>query len=171
MRGIFLLALSMVILSSCTTVTTEPKGKWKVLNKSKNVTVPNSQMKSSFVPSGTEIIFTQSKVFNEKNNYINIELSPEKRCHLSTSLEKQKEVTLEQETVLTVVGYRGETEELVLSEPSYQQFYLSCLGQHQQKRKTSSVKKETPKTWKKVSIAIEDIHKMAPLFKVKYIPQ
>ena len=166
------IALSLLLLVSCTTtvVKKEPKSTWKVLNQ--NTSAKFNSQPSNFVPSGTELIFATAKTFDEKNNNLNIELSPEKRCNLSTNLEKDQQAELTPNTVLTVVGYRGETGELVLSEPSYQQYYLSCVGKAAQKRKTSSVvKKAPPGEWKKASINLEDIKKMSPLLKVKFIPQ
>lgn len=165
--------LLVFVFAGCTT-TQSPKGKWKVLNNSGAAGSGSSvSAGSNFVPSGTELIFTSTKRFTEKDNQINIELSPEKRCSLSTSFDKTKQNDLGSNTVLTVVGYRGETSELVLSESSYHQYFLSCVTKFEQKRKASSVKptKKLAMGWKKSIIELTDIQKMAPLLKVKFIPQ
>ena len=164
------IAIILALLTSCTTTTVkkEPKSTWKVLNKTGNAK-PFAAQPANYVPSGTEVIFNAEKVFDEKNNFLNIELSPEKRCNLTTTLEKEKQRTITPNTVLTVVGYRGETGELVLSEPSYQQYYLSCVSKTALKRKVAQAKPQGE--WKKTSINLDDIQKMAPLLKVKFIPQ
>ena len=166
---LLILVLIAMGLSACTTTVEKPKSKWKVMGSDKT-----ADAKSNFVPSGTELIFTASKRFVETDSQLNIELSPEKRCVLTTNIESGKEVTLKPETVLTVVGYRGETDELVLSQSSYEQYFLSCLSKTTaQKRKTSSVKskKAVKDYWKKSVVEIEDLKKMTPLFKIKFIPQ
>lgn len=163
----------MVLVAGCvTTKTKSQKSKWKVLNSSSTAGADDS-VKNNFVPTGTELIFTSSKNFSEKDSFINFELSPEKRCSLSSS-DKKIDSQLEPNTVLTVVGYRGETGELVLSAPSYQQYLISCLSKNIlnkviQKRKASSVAK--PSKWKKISIEMNDLQKMSPFLKVKFIPQ
>ena len=171
MSKLFIIAVALFFVGCTTTTVKDPNAKWRVLNNSNPTEVSPH---SNFVPSGTELIFTSSKHFTEKDNQINIELSPQKRCSLSTNFDKTKSSDLTSNAVLTVVGYRGETSELVLSESSYRQYYISCVSQADQKRKTSSVKskKPTPKAeWKKSVVEIEDIKKMSPLLKVKFIPQ
>jgi hypothetical protein len=161
----------MLLVAGCvTTKTTPQKSKWKVLdNKSTHGASSGINPKSNFVPTGTELLFTSTKSFSSKDTPINIELSPEKRCSLSSS-DKKIESKLDPNTILTVVGYRGETGDLVLSEPSYQQYIISCLSKvENQKRKTSSVVK--PMAWKKISIEMDDLEKMSPLLKLKFIPQ
>jgi hypothetical protein len=169
MKFIFSMLFVMVLAGCMTTQVTTPKSTWKVLNKDavSNIGIA----KSNYVPSGTELIFTANKTFSEKENQINIELSPEKRCSMSTSFEKQPEATLAQDTVLTVVGYRGATNELVLTEPSFQQFYISCVSKTMA-RKTSSFKnpKMAKSDWRKSVVEKDDIVKMSPLLKVKFIP-
>lgn len=169
MGKLFFILIALVFVGCTTTEIQEPKGKWKVLNNSNQSAQVSAD--SNFVPSGTELIFTASKHFTEKDNNLNIELSPMKRCSLSTGFDKMKELDLSPNTVLTVVGYRGETSELVLSDSSYHQFYISCVSKSEQKRKTSSVKAKKTMFWKKSVVEIADIQKMAPLLKVKFIPQ
>ncbi len=128
----------------------------------------SSNEQSSFIPSGTEVIFQQSHSFSEKQNSLNIELSSKKRCHLSTSLERSKNVELATNTVLTVVGYRSETGDLVLTDSNYQQFYISCMNRWEPQRKASSTEKSN---WKKTSVEMKDLDQMSALFKLKYTPQ
>ncbi|MES2770295.1 MAG: hypothetical protein V4596_14225 [Bdellovibrionota bacterium] len=170
MSKLFVILVAIYLVGCTTTQIKEPKAKWKVLNNSNPTEVSPH---SNFVPSGTELIFTSAKHFTEKDNQINIELSPVKRCSLSTTFDKTKFSDLTSNTVLTVVGYRGETSELVLSESSYHQYFLSCVSKEEQKRKTSSVKKKmvAKNEWKKSVVEIDDIQKMSPLLKVKFIPQ
>jgi hypothetical protein len=174
MKILFSLLLVVTIAGCTTTEVRTPKSTWRVLTKD---AVSNMGMqKSNYVPSGTELIFTTAKTFSEKDNQLNINISAEKRCNLSTNLDKQKEVQLAANTVLTVVGYRGETSELVLSEPSYQQYFISCVTKGNfLNRKTSSVKKPKPAAslpeWKKSVVELTDIENMSPLLKVKFIPQ
>lgn len=166
-----LLLVLVIAVSGCqTTKVDSGKSTWKV--SSKNSISNKGMEKSTFVPSGTELIFTAEKTFSEKDNQINIELSPEKRCTMSSALDKQIETKLSSNAILTVVGYRGETNELVLSEPSYQQYFISCVSKTST-RKMSSVKpkKSAKMVWKKSSVEIDDIEKMSPLLKVKFIPQ
>lgn len=172
MMGKLFLVLFVFLFVGCTTTQTPTQnGKWKVISNSNPGTKTVETVDSNFVPSGTELIFTATKRFTEKDNNLNIELSPTKRCSLSTGFEKQKQSDLTPNTVLTVVGYRGETSELVLSDSSYHQFYISCVSRLEQKRKTSSVKYKKSVFWKKSVVEISDIQKMAPLLKVKFIPQ
>jgi hypothetical protein len=170
MRIVFSLLFVLMVVGCTTTEVKTPKSTWRVLTKD---TISNyGAEKSNYVPSGTELIFTGSKKFTLKENPLNIAISPLKRCSLTTNLDKQDEVTLAANTTLTVVGYRGETNELVLSEPSYQQYFISCLSKSLSRR-TSSVKnsKKVAQDWKSSAVEISDIQNMAPLLKVKFIPQ
>lgn len=168
--GKLFLIISLFVFSGCqTTTVTSQKGKWKVMNSSNPADM--QPQTPGYVPSGTELNFTSTKKFNTEEKQIAMKISETKRCSLTTNFDKVKEVELTPDTVLTVVGYRGETSELVLTDSSYQQYYLSCMSKQEQKRKTSSVKKSLPMTWKKANVEIADIQKMSPLLKVKYIPQ
>lgn len=172
MGKLFLFFIASILVSCTTTENPAQKGKWRVLNNSNPGSKSEVSADTNFVPSGTELIFTSTKQFTEKDNNINIELSPAKRCNLSTGLDKNKVSELTPDTVLTVVGYRGETSELVLSNSSYHQYYISCVSKAVQKRKTSSMKPAKKSIfWKKSIVEITDIQKMAPLLKVKFIPQ
>lgn len=162
----------LLLLAGCVTENTQPKSSWRVLSNSHPASKNEVSMKSNYVPSGTELIFTSSKSFNKKNNQLVIELPTGKRCNLSTNTDKVAESTLQPDTILTVVGYRGETNDLVLSEPNYQQYYLSCLSKQPivLKRKVSSTKPLAMK-WKKSTVEMTDLQQMAPLLKIQFIPQ
>jgi len=172
MMGKLFLVLNALLFVGCTTTQTPTEnGKWKVISNSNPGAKNQEVVDSNFVPSGTELIFTANKRFTEKDNNLNIELSPMKRCNLSTGFDKSKQSDLTPNTILTVVAYRGKKSELLLSDSSYHQYFISCVSKSEQKRKTSSVKSKKSVFWKKSVVEIADIQRMAPLLKVKFIPQ
>jgi hypothetical protein len=169
-RNMLKLSLLLLLITGCVTTNTKPpKSKWKVLTNTSPASSTTAATKANYIPSGTELIFASAKPFTNKDAPINIKLISGKRCSLASS-DPKKESVLGPNTVLTVVGYRAETDELVLSEPSYHQYLISCLSKMKlQKRKASSVSKST--IWKKATINMEDLQKMAPLLQIQFIPQ
>jgi hypothetical protein len=135
-----------------------------------------AQGETKFVPSGTEIEFHGSKKFTVSDTAIKIEMSPSKKCSLYVHMDKDAVVEINDNTMLTVVGYRAETNEIVMSDANYHQYALSCLEKtaantvvkksKKSARATSSVTEE----WKKTTVELEDLRKLAPTLKVKFVP-
>lgn len=163
----FWIIVILLGLIGCTTSNYKQKAKSKTTNKDKGAL---SKGQAHLIPSGTELIFMQNHKFSEKQNALNMELSTDKRCHLSAALQREKAVELHTGAVLTVVGYRGETGDLVLSDGAYKQYYISCMNRWTPQRGTSS-QPVSNEGWKTTSVDLSDLKKLMPLFKIKYLPQ
>jgi hypothetical protein len=165
MKRILLLGIA-ILFSACSLYQKQPSPS-TVQEAAKEPKHTGTQGETKFVPSGTEIEFHGSKKFTVTDTAIKIEMSPTKKCSFYVHLDKDPSVEISDNVILTVVGYRAETNELVMSDSSYHQYALSCL---EKPKKSGHTTRSVASEWKKTTIELEDLQKMGPIFKVKFIP-
>ena len=186
MKRILCLAVSAValVLSACSNMQNNSKNNaasFTTSSSTKSQTEVNVEGETKYVPSGTQLEFHGAKKFTAKDESIKMEMSPTRRCYLSIHVDKEPEVELKDGTLLTVVGYRAETSDLIMTDSNYHQFQLACsikqdtasLDTEKAKgKKSKKVKRQTSsivESWKRVTIEIEDIEKMSPVLKIKFL--
>jgi hypothetical protein len=121
---------------------------------------------TKYIPSGTEIEFHGSKKFDKKSDFVEFHIEGKKTCHLTAHVDKDPNLQLNDNEMLTVVGYRAETNELVMTDSNYHQLSLACSFTAEKERNPAN----NPQNWKSINILLDDLQKMAPTLKVKFVP-